>query len=208
MPSSPSPLPPLPVSLLLPPLSPPLSMPLPSPSHCHHHRRRRHCRHCCHRYRYRHRRHHRRCHRRRRRRCHHCRCRRCHHRRRRRRHCAIISMPCRLAARRPPCPPLHPLFHRHILPLLIVECLPNQSYCPSTLMPSFPTHPPSISANIPPTPSVFACSEKLHFFALSHRANYLCCRGTRVKPSARVIAHGVGMRSMHLIRASPMYGRW
>ena len=113
-----------------------------------------------------------------------------------------------VSSRFPPALASPPLFLCHILPLLIVECLPNQSDCSSTLIPSFPTHPPSISANIPPTPSVFACSEKLHFFALSHRANYLCCRGTRVKPSARVIAHGVGMRSMHLVRASPGYGRW
>ena len=78
------------------------------------------------------------CHRHRRR---HHRCHRCHHQRR----IAAVTVGVIVVAvaalfpRRVISPP-PPLFHRHILPLLIVECLPIQSYCPSTLMSSFPTH--------------------------------------------------------------------
>ena len=152
MPLPSSPPPPLPVSLMLPLLSPPLSMALPSPSLCHHHRRIR-CRRC-HRYR-----------------CCHC----CHHHRHRH-HIdvvaaaiivAVVAVVAAIApsfSRRvvspPPRPCLPTLFLCHILPLLIVECLPNQSYCPLTATPSLPTHPPSVSTNIPPTPSVFVCSNQ------------------------------------------------
>ena len=69
---------------------------------------------------------------------------------------------------------------------------------------------PSISINIPPKRLLLRIPNCLHFFALSRSANYSSGGGRTPKPSAWVIAHGVGMTPMHLVWASssdmPWYG--